>query len=243
MTRYGSADVGFLLADGLNILGDTTDLEDEDEAMLEDTTVLGLANEEQSYIGVKRYTLNQNGFYNDATGRSNEALVGIGGTPLVSFAPEGNALGKRMRNGQLVQATYKRQIQRGALHKAAATYMSEGQHDVAVILHPLGAETADGDTEATSYDGTAQSANGGVAFLQVTALDLGGYDDVTITVIDDADNAGSFGSLVAFANVSAIGSQRVTVAGTVERYLGVSWVFNGSGSDPSISFVVGFKRN
>lgn len=243
MSRFSSADVGFLLADGMNILGDMTDLEDTREAMLEETTVLGDAWQSHAYVGVSRYELQQNGFYNDAENRSNAALVSPGASVILCFAPEGNTKGKKAICGNLVQVDYKRQISRGALHKAAATYQSEDAEDDAVIIHELAAETADGDTEASAVDGTAQSSSGGVAYLQVTAIDLDGYDDVTIKVLDDADNSGSFSELVAFDDVSAIGAQRKEVAGTVERYLAVSFAFNGTGTSPSITFMVAFKRN
>lgn len=243
MSRYGSADVGFLIVDGMNILGDTTDLEDNREAVLEEVTALGDAWAAHAAVGVKRYELSQQGFYNDAENRSNAALVAAGASGILCFAPEGNTLGKKCISVAGVQADYKRQISRGALHKASASYKAEEGGDDAIILHALGAQTADGDTEASSYDGTAQSSAGGVAYLQVTAIDLDGYDDVTITILDDADNSGSFGTLQAFTDVSAIGAQRIEVSGTVERYLAVSWAFNGTGTSPSITFMVAFKRN
>lgn len=243
MTRYGSDDVAFLIANGQNILGDTTQLADSREALTEETTVLGSTWQEHSAVGVKRYTLSQQGFFNDAANRSNAALITPGSSKILCLGLEGNTIGKRMIGAQLVQANYERLISRGALHKANARYEAEGQQDEGRILHALGAETANDDTEATPYDGGAQSSNGGVAYLQVTALSLGGYTSVTVTVIDDADGAGSFGVLQAFTNVTAIGAQRIVIAGTVERYLAVSWAFNGSGSNPSIEFMVGFTRN
>lgn len=243
MSRYSSADVGFLLINGLNVLGDMTDIEDMHEAVTEDVTVLGDDEEQHAYVGIKRYDLSQKGFYNDAASRSNEALIGIGTSKILSFAPEGNTQGKIAACSSMVQADYKRQITRNALHKAEATYKSAYGHDEARIIHTLQAQTADGDTEASSYDGTAQSTAGATAYLQVTAIDLDGYDSVTITVLDDADNSGTFGSLVAFTNVTAVGAERVTVAGTVERYLAVSYAFNGTGTSPSITFMVAVKRN
>lgn len=243
MSRYGSADVGFLLVNGMNVLGDTTELEDTREALTEETTVLGSAWEEHSAVGVNRYELSQNGFYNDAANRSNAALVSPGSSKVLTFAPEGNTKGKKAVCGNLVQMDYKRQISRGGLHKASARYRSEDAEDEAVIILPLGAQTEDGDSEADSYDGVAQSSNGGVAYLQVIDIDLDGYDDVTITLLDDADNSGSFGTLQAFTDVSAIGAERIEVSGTVERYLAVSWAFNGTGTSPSITFMVAFKRN
>lgn len=247
MAKFGSDDA-FLLVDGYELSGFTTDFEDNIEALIERTDGFGDAWEEQTYVGIKKASISQNGFYDDAALASNAALVGSEGTSRnLLYGLAGNAIGKRcVAYEGAVQANIVRIATRGALHKLNVKYEGSGEVSDAVILHDLSEETADGDTEADSFDGTAQSSGGGIAFLQVTALDLDGFDDVTITVVDDTDDCGAFSSLVAFDNVSAAPSaQRKTVAGTVERYLAVSWTFNGScgGCAPSISFIVGFKRN
>lgn len=245
MAKYGSDDA-FILVDGYDLTGFSTELTDTKEAQLEETHTLGDAWVENAYVGVKSANIQQSAFYDDAALATSAALVSsVGSTRVLSYGIEGNAIGKKMVCYQgAVQTNVSRVATRGELHKVNVQYQGSGQVSETIILHELSTETADGDTEAESYDGSAQSSAGGVAFLQVTALTLGGYDDVTITVIDDADNSGSFGSLVAFTDVStAPTAQRVTVAGTVERYLAVSWTFNGTGSDPSISFIVGFERS
>jgi len=243
MSRFGSADVNFLLISGRDVLGDTTNLEDERQAITEETTTLGQAAEEHTFVGVKRYTLSQQGYYSDAVNASNEALVTAGSSGVLSFATEGNTIGKPVICSAMVQTNYVRQISRGALHKANASYLSEQLHDEAIILHALSAETADGNTDSSSVDNAASSSAGGTAYLQVTALDLDGYDSVTITVTDDTNNSG-FGDLVAFTTVTAAPfAERVTVTGTVERYLSVKWDFVGTGTSPSITFLVGFARN
>lgn len=244
MARFGPADVNFLLVGGRNILNDTIQIQDSREALIEETTVLGSAVEEHAYVGVRRYTLSLNGFYNDAAGESDSALVTVGQSVVVMFATEGNTIGKPVVATLMAQADYQRMIERGALHKVSASYVSEQGHDEAVILHALGARTTDDDTEATPVDNGASSANGGTAYLEVEALTLDGYDSVTITVLHDADGAGAFSSLVAFTTVTAAPTgQRVTVAGTVQRYLAVAWDFIGAGTSPSVTFTVGFKRN
>lgn len=245
MAKYGSDDA-FLLVDGYNVTGVSTDFEDTIEAVLERTDGLGDSWEEQSYVGLRRASIAQNGFYDDEALSSNAALNAQQGTSrLLMYGLAGNTLGKKVTCYQgAMQVDVSRVASRGALHKLNVSYLGSGEVSDAVILHALGEETEDDDNSATSFDGTAQSSDGGIAFLQVTALDLDGYDDVTITVLDDADDTGTFGTLVAFTDVSAAQTaQRMTVAGTVERYLAVSWEFNGTGTSPSISFIVGFKRN
>lgn len=243
MTIYGSADVGFLLINGYNVLSEMTELEDTEEAIIEDTTVLGADHETHQAVGIKSYRLTQKGFYNSDTGKTNQALITPGNDKILSFAPRGNANGLIVPSSGLVQVNYNRLLSRGALHKANAEYLSQHGHDAARIIHALAARTADGNSQASSVDGSAGSSAGGVAYLQVTALTLGGYDDVTITLQDSTDNI-SFATLQAFTDVAAAPSaQRIEIAGTVDRYLAVSWAFNGAGTSPSIEFMVGFKRN
>jgi hypothetical protein len=245
--RYSSADVGFLLIDGYSVLGQQTQLDDKISAMEEDTTVLGVAWEEHSYIGVKAYELSQQGFYNDEANGNNAALINPGDSKVLSFAPRGNTVGKLFVGSPGIQVDYARKLSRGALHKADASYKSEGQHDEGIILHALGAETdASGDTEGVgsgAQDNGASSAAGGVGYLQVSALTLGGYDDVTITIRDSADDM-TYAELIAFNDVAvAPAAERATVAGTVNRYVAHSWAFNGAGAAQTVTYAVGFARN
>jgi hypothetical protein len=127
---------------------------------------------------------------------------------------------------------------RDALQKANVAYQMSGQHDMGVVLHPKQARTADGDSESTPVDNGASSANGGVAYMQVFAVT--GFTNFVGTVRDSSDDI-TYGDLVAFPdNVVAPYGARVTVAGTVERYLAFEWDVTGSGS---ITFWAGFARN
>lgn len=245
MARYGSADVGFLLVGGMSVLGDVTELEDNREALLEEITALGDAWEAHEYIGVKRYMISQQGFYNDAANRSNALLVSPGTSRVLSFAPEGDTLGKKMVGSPMIQADYRRLISRGALHKANARYESEGNHDEGIILHTHKAETAaSGDTEgADSQDNLVSSADGGAGYLQVSALTLGGYTSVTIKIRHSADDM-TYADLITFAAVTvAPTAERLTVTGTVNRHLAHSWLFNGAGAGQTITYMVGFARD
>jgi hypothetical protein len=88
-----------------------------------------------------------------------------------------------------------------------------------------------------------ETNNGGVGYLQITSLTLGGYTNVVITVRDSADDA-AFGDLVAFtAATTSPSAERVTVAGEVLRYLAQDVAFGGAGSGESVTYLVGFKRS
>ena len=96
--------------------------------------------------------------------------------------------------------------------------------------------------DTTSHDWTASSANGAAGYLGVSALSLGGYTDVTVVIRDSSDDA-VFVDLITFVNVSAApNAQRVTVAGTVDRYTLTRHTFNGAGSSQTITFATGLGR-
>lgn len=242
MARMASVDVAFLLASGMNILGDTTDLEDTDDAALEEITALGDAPQSYAFAGVDDYVLTQNGFFNDATNRSNDALNNKGASKVMSFAPEGNTLGARMVSVPAVQSMYKRQISRGALHKASASYKPTGSHDEGKIVAPLTARTAASDTTATSLDNSASSANGCAATLQMTDLTLDGYTNIVVKLQHSANNS-VWVDLITFTAITAApAAERKTVTGTVNRYLAAAWAYTGSGTSPTGTWTLGVAR-
>lgn len=243
MAIFGSADVGFLLAGGYSILGNVTQLNDEHEALVEETTALGDSYEESTYIGVKKWMLTQDGFYDDAAGASNAALATPGTSMVVAWAPEGNTLGAKCIASPTVEAKYTRQIQRGALTKAHAEYMSTGNHDEGKIVATLTSRSAASNTRAASLDNSALSSNGGGAVLEVTALSLGGYTNLAWLLEHSTDNS-SFITLVTFATRTAIGAERVEVAAgtTVRRYLAGAWSYGGAGSGPTNTSMISFAR-
>lgn len=93
--------------------------------------------------------------------------------------------------------------------------------------------------------GTVVQSNtvaGGAGYLEVSALALGGYDSVTITLRDSPDDI-TFGDLGTFTIVTAARvAERIEIAGTIERFTAESYAFNGSGSAQSINYLVGLHR-
>jgi len=245
MSRFGSKDVAFMLVDGYSILGTMTQFSDTLTALTEDVTVLGEEWVEHEFVGVKQAAITQQGFFDDATDSSNDALSGSEGSARVlCYGLAGNTAGKAFTGySGAMQATYERVATMKAFHKANASYQGAGVVEQGVIVHPLGAETADGDSEAASLDAGAGTTSGGAGYLQVTALTLGGYDDVTVTILDSDDDT-TFVELIAFTDVDAAPTaERIEVAGAVSRYIAWSLEFNGTGSDPSATFMVGFVRH
>ncbi len=246
MTIRGAADVGFLLIDGYDALGWSTQLEDNLEALLEETHALGDRWVKQSYTGVKQAEIRQEGFYDTDEAQSNDALSGkTGESRLLCYGLEGNTVGKRFigYSGAL-QTNFIRVASRGELHKANANYQGAGAVEEGEILHPHLKREDDGDTEDDPVSVGSQTTEGGVGYLQVSDINLDDYDDVLIKILHSTDES-TWETLLEFDPVSeAPASERkLTPNETVRKHLAVEWEFRtGSGTDQDIKFFVGFKR-
>jgi len=207
---------------------------------------LGDAWEEHAPIGQKMIEVSQEGaFFDTATARSHEAFKDdLPSAPndasrVITSGYEGDTIGELFDGFEGgFSNEYELVAARDDLQRANVTYQMSGQHDEGVVLHINSQETANGDTESTPVDNAASSGNGGVGYLQVFALS--GLSSFVATVRDSPDDV-TYADLVAFPdNVSAPYGARVTVAGTVNRFLAVAWTGTGFGS---ITFWVGFARN
>jgi len=243
MAKYGGNAVGFLLVGGFSILGsDVTDVTGPDEeAVLEETTGLGASWPTHAGTGLKKGSFGHEGFYDDATGSINDALLSgsQAAAHVVCLGHQGNAIGARFWGlAGALAGKYRRVLTRGALHKGVGDYTVTGAVDDGVILQHLTAKTIDWNTEgAESVDNTISTANGGAAYLQVPAFS--GFTGFIAKVRHSADDS-TYVDLATFANVTAINNaQRVTVAGTVNRHLAMDGNVTGSGS---IQAMVGFAR-
>lgn len=105
-----------------------------------------------------------------------------------------------------------------------------------VVLSALAAVTV--DTNGTSVDNTASTANGGVAHLHVTAFS--GLTSNAVRVEHSANDS-TWATLATFTTATGVTSQRLEVAAgtTVNRYLRVVDDVTGTGS---CTRVVAFSR-
>lgn len=118
---------------------------------------------------------------------------------------------------------------------ASGSYNTDGLVGYGVIIDPLTAITA--DTNGTAVDNGASSAGGATCHLHVTAFS--GFTSNSVIVEHSTDNV-SFGTLGTFTLVTGTTSERITVAGTVNRYLRIRDDVTGSGS---CTRIVSVSRN
>lgn len=113
--------------------------------------------------------------------------------------------------------------------------VTSGGTDLGVSLHDLGAETADGN--AANVDNGAATTNGGVGHLHVTAFS--GLSSADIIIEGSANGSTGWATLVTFAQVAGITSQRVEITGSVHRYVRCTIDVTGTGS---VTYQCGFAR-
>jgi len=102
--------------------------------------------------------------------------------------------------------------------------------------HDLTVETVSG--ESAGADDGAATAGGIVAHLHVTAV-AGTTSTLDVTVQESADG-NTWADIGAFAQATAVGAQRVFVAGAVEQHIRITWELGGTG--PSFTFTAAVAR-
>ncbi|HXG71685.1 MAG TPA: hypothetical protein VNJ04_13845 [Gemmatimonadaceae bacterium] len=248
MANYGPTSVPFFLVGGRDLLASIVfDFEDGIEADTEESHGLGGTGwKEHKATGIRKAMLSQRGFFDDAVDGVNAALNGAQMTAqVITYGVSGGAIGAKLIGlSGAFASTYVRALSRTGIHKANATYTVTGVKEEGRLLHGKTAEAgATWNTDATPADDGVSSSNaGGSAYLQVPALTLGGYTSATVKIRHSSDNV-TFVDLGTFAVVTAKPTaQRITVPGTVFRYLSSSGAWNGAGAGQSITPVVGFAR-
>ena len=244
MGKFSSKDCVFLI-DGHDVLGSITEIGLSEEAITEDATAMGDDWEEHSFSGIRKLEISQDGFYDAASHAINDALnEHQGQARILCLGFQGNATGQAFvgSDGPL-QVNYTRVASRGTLHRARADYHGETTEE-GRILHPLRlVEDATGNTEDDPVEESA-TTNGASAYLHVTALDLDGYDGLSITILENDGNGWEL--LDTFATVEEADVphvERLEIEGAIEKDLAIAWDLLGSGTNPTAKFFVGLARH
>lgn len=167
-----------------------------------------------------------------------QPILGSNTNSVWTIAPEG--ADSQGLNAQIISAKeikYSITAPSNSLVAAAGEIKSDGAIRRGVVLAEAVARTTTGTGSANN--GTAQSTAGFVAHLHLFAIS-GTNPNVTVTIEDSADGATGWATIGSFTALTAIGSQRIEVAGTVRQYVHAKWTITGTG--PSATFVVAFSR-
>lgn len=216
MTLRGSADVAFLLLGGYDILGTVTELNDQLEAVLEESHGLGDAWREFSFVGLRQAELSQEGFYDDAVGSVHDALsTGPGVSRVLVYGVGGTATGAPFIGYEgAMQVNYERIVSRGELHKARAEYRGHGTVEHGSLIRTYKVHTATGATTGTPLDNGA-SSTGGAGYFAYNAT----AGEANVRMLHSADNI-TYATLFTFTKTaSGRGAERLTTTGAIERYV------------------------
>ena len=159
--------------------------------------------------------------------------------PIVSIAPAGRALGSRVYLLQAHESKHDIGAQVDALILNSAEFTDNDGYDYGVSLHALSAETSLPVTGASVNNGAA-TANGGVGFLQVSAI--AGASPNVVYLIEHSTDDSTWVTLITFAAVTAAVAQRVVVAAgtTVRQYIRMT--ATEGGTTTSVTGSVSFAR-
>lgn len=234
---HGKAACTFLNGYDLSSFFRTFDLANNVETA--DTTAFR-ATDRTKIVGLNDGSLSLEGLFDAAAGGSDAVigpLVGTGNdTWIVSIAGDTAGLVSYAFQSHITNYTIT-----GAVDDVVATAVeNEGRRapERLINYHALSAETATGD--GTAIDNSASTANGGSAYLVVTAGTGFGTFDLIIEESATGSFSGEETTLASFTQVTAANAdERITFAGTVERHLRLSWTIVTA---TSVTFYAGINR-
>ena len=192
MTLRSSADVGMVLWAGHDLMGLITALNEKVDQVLEQSDGLGASTDEWANVGMTKFDLSFDGFYDDTLIRLIEALTGA--QPML-YSLIGNTIGDRCVGVNAARATISRDPSRDSLTKAQIAFKSDEGPDVGHISAAHGAVTDVGPTEGTSDDwGTQASAvsitsSGTQNPVQIVMAAVHGLTTGDTVLIAGADNS------------------------------------------------------
>lgn len=206
-----------------------------------DTTAFG-STSKTSVPGFVEGSIDIEGFFEDTATLSApdnifNAIEASTTVPLVSIAPAGLAVGKRVYLMQAHEATHSVKAVVDALVLNSASFKSNNGYDFGVSLHDSMFSEPE-DNVAASVDNLVSSANGGVGFVHL--LDIAGTLPTVTFKIQHSTNNSTWVDLITFTTQSVAGALRSTVTGTVNRYVRAVWTMGGSVD--GAFFVVTFAR-
>ena len=239
MAKYGPSSVGFFLVGGRSLAGLTTNMTFKKLGGTENTDALGDAWQESTPTGRLSGELYQTGWFDDAANSSVAAFVGNETTSqVVTVAPAGSTAGSAVTGfAGPFGAEVERLIEKESLHKLNVTYNVSGAIEEGKIVEALAARTTTGNS--ASLDNASSSASGGSGYLQITAAS--GTSPTLACVLQHSADDTTFATLGSFTMAGSIGAERITVTGTVNRYLRTNNTIGGSGG-PSMTYTVAFSR-
>lgn len=247
MTKYNSANIGYLLLGPYDFNNVTDALTEKVSDPAVETTPFGTDAAQFGKPGVKTHSLSGvTGWYDTASHTVAARAAIAAGENVFMFASTGNVAGQVAQcAGGVLNTSFERVSAVGDFTKSALELSVSGVMDDATIVAALALRTGDLTTEASYIDlgATGGGTTGGNAYMSCTALALTGSTNVIITLEDSADHA-AWADHDVFTALTAIGAQKIVSTDlTVNRYLAYKQAFTGLAGTPTCTAVVAYKVN
>jgi hypothetical protein len=229
---HGSAAKAF--GAGTDLTGFINSVTSSKSADTAETSTLG--SDSKSYVaGLADATVAIEGFWTgdvDAIDEMMEEALGVAGS-VVTHWPQGDALGARGKAGAAINSSYEVSTSVDDAGTISGEFQASGGLDAVLSLVPKALKSS--DDEGTGIDNGAASSAGGQGYLHV--FDVTGGTGAIVKVQDSVDDA-VYTDLITFATVSAgsKGGEKLSVTGTVKRWVKGEWVVGGGTATIALSF-------
>ena len=227
----------FILWNGFNLTPFSKGLDLEPSVDTAETTTFGLSS--KTYItGLKDAKVSLEGIL-DGAAAGNDArlftdLVAVATAGLVGTSfPQGDALGNFGYAFKAYDVGMNVSTPVADVSQLTTSFQVEGGAERVISHHAFGAEA--GAVNSASIDNAASSATGGVGYLQA---DGGGSSLTSIWKVQHSVDNVAWVDLITFATVTNATrtSERLTVAGTVNRYTRATGSGTTNGAKVQVSF-------
>ncbi len=184
--------------------------------------------------GLQDSSVSASGFYDGASGAVDDLLSATFGTgsDLWTWFPEGDAFGLTGRGMLAERSAYSVNSTVDGASRISIAGQGSTQSHFITSLHGRAVRTASGSGAA--LDNGAASAAGAVGYLQALAV-----TGSVVVKIEHSTNGTTWTDLVSFTPVTGRSGQRISVPGTVNRYVRAIFTLDGG---ESIEMQVAFKR-
>lgn len=123
------------------------------------------------------------------------------------------------------------------LVSVACEVKADGANRRGIILAEAATRTVTGN--GSNNDNAVATTNGGVAHLHCYGM-TGTTPNMVVAIEDSADGTTGWAPIATFAALTAIGSERVLINGTIRRYVRAKWTMTGG--TQSETFIVALAR-
>jgi hypothetical protein len=240
MTRYSSADFGFLTIGKYNLTSVTTKLSEVQSREPTPSTPFGVTAPEFLPGIMRSYEMAaSDGWYDDATNSMNAAMVDLtAGENVMLISPNGNTapatgVGKTVTATDGVQKTkYTRDDAVGEYVKANFEVVVSGAVDInAKLVAELAARDDAATTAATYLNWGADGAAGGRVYLVVTAITWDTQTSLTVKLQDCNTSGGVYTDHTAFTAIASpatgASEMKALANATIQQYVCATFTFAG----------------